>query len=113
MINTTRLNAYRIMWLQVCFDLPTNTSAERRTAANFRKQLLQDGFMMFQYSVYWRHCASRENAAVHKKRIKSFLPEKGHVTILELTDKQFSRMEIYDNYERPKLPDPSRQIEFF
>ena len=39
-----RLNAYRIMWLFVFFDLPTNTKAERRRAAQFRKATEKDGF---------------------------------------------------------------------
>ena len=51
-----RLNAYRIMWLFVFFDLPTHTKTERRHAAQFRKALEKDGFAMMQYSVYVRHC---------------------------------------------------------
>ena len=56
-----RLNAYRIMWLFVMFDLPTNTKVERRNATLFRKALEKDGFTMMQYSVYIRHCASKES----------------------------------------------------
>ena len=32
----TRLNEYRIMWVLVFFDLPTETTAERKIAAKFR-----------------------------------------------------------------------------
>ena len=39
-----RLNAYRIMWVMVFFDLPTETKAERKAYADFRKKMLQDGF---------------------------------------------------------------------
>lgn len=39
-----RLNAYRIMWLFVFFDLPTSTKKERKKASKFRKNLLDDGF---------------------------------------------------------------------
>ncbi|NUM32247.1 MAG: CRISPR-associated endonuclease Cas2, partial [Bacteroidetes bacterium] len=39
-----RLNAYRIMWVLVFFDLPTETKLERKTASNFRKEILRDGF---------------------------------------------------------------------
>ena len=59
-----RLNAYRIMWVLVLFDLPTETAAERKIYAKFRKNILKDGFQMFQFSIYLRHCASRENADV-------------------------------------------------
>ena len=36
------LNAYRVMWLFVFFDLPTETKKDRRNASLFRKKLLQD-----------------------------------------------------------------------
>lgn len=49
-MKTDRLNAYRIMWTIVLYDLPTDTKKERKAAARFRKELLQDGFSMFQFS---------------------------------------------------------------
>ena len=67
MIASDRLNAYRIMWTLVMYDLPTETKKERKAAANFRKELLKDGFSMFQFSMYVRHSPSSENAFVHKK----------------------------------------------
>jgi CRISPR-associated protein Cas2 len=36
------LNGYRIMWLFVFFDLPTDTAKDRKNAAGFRKNLLKD-----------------------------------------------------------------------
>ena len=88
----SRLNAYQIMWLFVFFDLPVTTKTKRRAATRFRKRLLKDGFNMMQYSVYTRHCASRESAKVHVKRVNSFVPSEGHVTILKVTDKQYGRI---------------------
>ena len=41
-----RLNAYHIMWLFVFFDLPVTTKKERKQAAQFRKELMKDGFAM-------------------------------------------------------------------
>ena len=109
----TRLNAYHIMWLFVFFDLPTNTQKERKAAANFRKNLLKDGFAMMQYSVYIRHCASDESANVHIKRIKSMLPPWGEVSILKITDKQFERMlNFYGRKPKEFEPAPS-QLELF
>lgn len=90
-----RLNAYRVMWVLVLFDLPTETKQERKRYAKFRKDLLTDGFIMFQFSIYLRHCPSKENAEVHTKRVKKALPEHGHVGILNITDKQFGDMEIF------------------
>ena len=83
------LNAYRIMWLYVMFDLPVETKRQRKLAAQFRKNLIQDGFGMHQFSVYIRHCASGESAAVHIARVKGMVPDEGSVSILKVTDKQF------------------------
>ena len=68
-----RLNEYRIMWVLVFFDLPTETKKEKKAASLFRQQLVRDGFTMFQFSIYMRHCASRENSEVHIKRVKAIL----------------------------------------
>src|SRR5690606_23859296 len=55
MISQNRFNTYRIMWVLVFFDLPTETKLERSVATRFRKHLLDDGFAMFQFSIYLRH----------------------------------------------------------
>ena len=108
-----RLNAYRIMWVLVFFDLPTETSSERKIAAGFRKHIMKDGFQMFQFSIYLRHCASVENAQVHIKRTKAKLPEKGHVGILCITDKQFGDIEIFYGKKLQDNPNVTQQLEMF
>jgi CRISPR-associated protein Cas2 len=90
-----RLNQYRIMWVLVLWDLPTETAEERKVASEFRKKILKDGFTMFQFSIYIRHCSSKENADVHIQRVKKMLPSKGHVGIICITDKQFGMIEIF------------------
>ena len=101
------------MWVMVFFDLPTNTKKERRQATLFRKRLLKDGFSMFQYSIYTRHCPSRENAAVHIKRVKSFLPPDGHVVIMQITDKQFGMIEIFHAQQPEEKPQVVQQLSLF
>lgn len=108
-----RLNAYRIMWVLVMFDMPTETKADRKSYALFRKRIISDGFQMFQFSMYIRHCPSRENAEVHIKRVKNILPAKGHIGVLTITDKQFGSMEIFRGKEEvPKQP-IVQQLELF
>ena len=114
-----RLNAYHIMWLFVFFDLPVSTKKEMKAAAFFRKNLEKDGFSMMQFSVYIRHCASRES--VHVRRVKALLPETGKVSILSVTDKQYG--DIYNFWGKPKSIKTSKitqkvigvpiQLEFF
>ncbi len=108
-----RLNAYRIMWVLVLFDLPTETKKERRAYTDFRKKLLNDGFQMFQFSIYMRHCPSRENADVHIKRVKKALPEKGHVGIFQFTDKQFGMIELFYGKKEQGASPPVQQLEMF
>lgn len=108
-----RFNAYRIMWVVVLFDLPTETKTERKAYARFRKDMLRDGFTMFQFSAYIRHCPSRENAAVHIRRVRECLPPKGHVGILCITDKQFGEMEIFRGHALVEAPPPVQQLQLF
>ena len=108
-----RFNEYRIMWILVFFDLPTDTKKERKAASDFRKLLISDGFVMFQFSIYMRHCPSAENAEVHIKRVKSFLPAYGQVGILCITDKQFGSMELFSEKKTRELPEGGIQLELF
>ena len=101
------------MWTLVMYDLPTETKKQRRVAARFRKDLLQDGFSMFQFSMYIRHSASSENANVHKRRVKNSLPELGKVGILQITDKQFGQMEIFYGVNPHKTENIPQQLELF
>jgi CRISPR-associated protein Cas2 len=107
------LNQYRIMWVMVLFDLPTETKKDRRQAALFRKRLIQDGFAMFQFSIYMRHCPSRENAEVHIKRTKRYLPPNGHVVIMQITDKQFGMIEIFHQKKEVEKPKMHQQLSLF
>lgn len=83
------------MWVLAMFDLPTDTKQARREYTLFRKMLLGDGFTQMQYSVYARHCPSKENAQVHVDRIERNLPSDGEVRVITITDKQFERMHIF------------------
>ena len=109
----TRFNAYHIVWLFVFFDLPTNTKKERKEASHFRKDLMKDGFTMMQFSVYTRHCASRESADVHIKRARSFVPDKGQVSILLVTDKQYGDIINYWGHTQKSMPNMPQQLEMF
>ena len=101
------------MWVLVFFDLPVETKKQQKAAARFRKELVKDGFSMFQFSIYMRNCPSRENADVHIKRVKAMLPEYGHVGILKITDKQFGMMELYFSKKTIEKPSTVQQLELF
>lgn len=108
-----RLNEYRVMWVLVLYDLPTETKKDRKIAAKFRKDIMSDGFTMFQFSIYVRHCASMDNAQVHIKRVKSLLPEHGNVGIMCITDKQFADIQIFYCKKEVMPTAPYQQLELF
>lgn len=101
------------MWVIALFDLPTDTKKARKAYTQFRKKLIQNGFAMMQYSVYIRHCASRENAEVHTKRVKNFVPDEGEVRVITITDKQYSRMQVFWGKKRVPIEQPPSQLELF
>jgi CRISPR-associated protein Cas2 len=95
------------------FDLPTDTPKLRKAYARFRKDLLEDGFSMMQYSVYQRHCASIENAEVHIGRMGKRVPAEGEVRFLVITDRQYGKIRTFWGKQRqPPAPSPT-QLEMF
>lgn len=87
------MSGYRFMRMIVFFDLPTETSEDRRNYRQFRKMLIKNGFIMLQESVYCRMMTSPsvENSCrnlIHKNK-----PARGLVQILCITEKQFVKME--------------------
>ena len=101
------------MWTLVLFDLPTDTPEARKDYTRFRKHLLNNGFSMMQYSVYMRHHASGENATVHLERVKCALPPEGEVRLLQITDKQFGRIQVYYGNRRVSVEKAPEQHQFF
>lgn len=108
-----KLDEYRIMWVFVFFDLPTDSIKHRRNYARFRKHIKADGFTMLQFSIYVRHCNSYENAEVHIKRVKGMLPPEGDVIVLTLTDKQFGMIQFFEGKKKALAPDTPQQLEMF
>ena len=91
------MSAFRIMWLVVMFDLPTQTKKDRKRYRWFSKYLDKQGFIRLQYSVYAKVFNSLQSANYGKKRMKEFLRvnvKKGNVRMLLFTDTQFGNMEI-------------------
>lgn len=80
------------MQMMVLFDLPVETKKNRRNYAKFRKLLIDDGFIMIQYSVYSRFCKNKQDMTKHTARIMTSSPPEGNVRILSVTQKQFENM---------------------
>ncbi len=112
-MNHETFNAYRIMWLMVHYDLPTETTKNRKDANLFRKSLLGFGFSMFQFSMYIRHTPTRESCDMHAQRVRDIIPPEGKICIFRLTDKQFGEMEIYHGAKASEMPKGPQQLLLF
>lgn len=102
------INPYDAMWIVALFDLPTDTRKARKEYSEFRKFLISDGFQMIQYSVYGRFVSSEREAEKHRKRVRDAVPPDGEVRIISLTDKQYSKTEVFNGKVR-KTPNPAPQ----
>lgn len=91
------MSAFRIMWLIVMFDLPTQTKKDRKRYRWFASHLDAESYVRLQYSVYAKVFNSVESANHGKKRLRNFLKtnvKKGNVRMLMFTDAQFGKMEV-------------------
>lgn len=77
----------------VFFDLPTETSEDKRNYRRFRKFLIKGGFLMLQESVYAKLALNHTQVDQIVNDVKKEKPSKGLVQILPITEKQFSKME--------------------
>ena len=84
--------SYRFMRMILMFDLPTITPEDRRIYRQFRKFLLSEGFLTHQYSVYSKLLLNNSANQAMIKRLEKHNPARGKVTLLTVTEKQFSRM---------------------
>lgn len=109
----SQLSAYKILWIQVLFDLPTNTQKERKSASAFRNNLLDLGFQMAQFSVYQRYSASKEIAEKYIRKVEKFIPESGKVHILCFTDKQYENIITFNGKKEKSNPKNPEQYELF
>lgn len=82
------------MRLFVLFDLPTLSKKDRKHATKFRNYLIKEGFIMLQWSVYCRICNGQDSAGRYAEAIRRNLPPKGNVRMLQITEKQYERMEL-------------------
>ena len=80
-------------WLIVMFDLPTDTKKERQSAAKFRNDLLDSGYLMLQYSIYVRCAVTLEKKARFISALKRMNPGTGNIQCLFITDTQWGQID--------------------
>lgn len=102
----------RFVRIIVFFDLPVVTAAQRKEYTKFRRNLIKEGFLMLQESVYTKLAINRQTMELELKRILSFLPKNGLVQALTVTEKQFCKMKtlLGHGYKHPEISTTERLI---
>ncbi len=85
----------RFMRIIVMFDLPVVTEKEKKVATKFRNFLLDDGFIMMQYSVYSRICKNNDDLNKHINRIKINAPKTGNIRLIQITENQYNNIIMF------------------
>jgi len=98
------MSAVKMGWILCMFDLPVATKKQRKIATGFRKSLLDDGYIMVQFSVYARPCVNYEHLDKHTRRLEGIVPNAGNVRVLFLTDSQWKRgmTVVGEDYQRSR-----------
>ncbi len=102
--------SYRFMRIVVFFDLPVLTVANRKDYRDFRKYLLQSGFMMVQESVYCKLAQNSTVADTIIENLKRNRPNDGIVQALKVTEKQYNKMEFIVGKKKSDIIDSDERL---
>lgn len=93
------------------FDLPVETLEEKRDYRIFRRELMKNGFIMLQESVYCKLLTSPSVEKSARNVVRKNKPKGGIVQTLMVTEKQFSKMEyIVGEYKSDVIDDESEVV---
>jgi len=95
----------------VFFDLPMDSSADRRNYTRFRKYLIKSGYLMLQESVYSKLSLNASAQAAMLGDLRKHRPPAGKVQILNITERQYARIEyLIGSYEGDVLNSDERLV---
>ena len=103
----------RMAWLLVMFDISVVSHQQPDEASGFRNDLIADGYMRVQFSVYARPCGSTDRVDTHVRRLKKLIPKHGEVRGLIITDAQWGRMLIMRAQKKQPPEEQPEQLMFF
>lgn len=84
----------RIMRLILMYDFNMQDEKAIKEYNKFHRHIQQLGFIMMQYSVYYRVVNTNSKADSFIKAVSKHLPSKGNVRILQVTDREFMDIKI-------------------
>lgn len=86
------ISNYRQMRAIIIYDLPMVNDEDRKIYSLFRKNIIKLGFYMIQYSVYTKVLQNESSYMQLCNKVKNLVPDKGHIIIFKITEKQFGDM---------------------
>lgn len=89
------LSGWSMMWIICMFDCPVRTRREVRKATRFRNDLLDNGFMMKQFSIYIKPVTSLGVGKTLVRKLSKMIPDNSSVSFLYITDKQYLMTENF------------------
>lgn len=102
--------SYRYMRVVIFFDLPTETSDDKREYRRFRKFLLRNGFIMMQESVYSKIALNTTVADAICENVKKHKTKDGLIQMLTITEKQFERIELVVGEKQKTIVDSDERL---
>ena len=98
------------MRILVMFDLPVETSSQRREYRKFRKYLIKNGFIMLQESNYCKMVPNSASGDAVVAGLHSNKPPEGSVQVLKVTEKQFAKMEYLVGESKTNIINDDRRL---
>ena len=86
--------SYRYMRMMLFFDLPVETNTQKRDYRHFVKNLKKLGYYMLQETGYVKLGIDTQHVDSSMQKIKAFLPKNGNIMVLNITEKQFSNINV-------------------
>ena len=103
--------SFRFMRMMLFFDLPRDTAKQRGAATRFVKDLLKQGLIKLQQSVYCKLSLYASSLELQKEAVKKIKPQEGNIMLLTVTEKQFNSMEmLLGTIETKQLSDVERVV---
>lgn len=107
------MNGNRFMRIMLFFDLEVDTNEKLRQYNKFRKFLINEGFIMYQYSIYVKLLLNPQISKLYIKKIRDNSPNTGVISVIVITEKQFSRIVDITGRRKSEVDDTLNRIIFF
>lgn len=98
------------MRVMVFFDLPMESSIQRKEYSKFRKFLLGEGFIMMQKSVYSKVTLNASASDLVIQNVRRHIPPEGVIQILKITEKQYQGIEYLIGEPQREIVDTQQRL---